>query len=144
MMHITQLSPFRWVTLAGAFVVSCLFTSASIAECSRSSFRAPPACYKLKLINYDSGRIDSKRCAHPSTNLCLYPKELHARNQCSYPVKVRVVVNKGSDELFTLDPGGTYNATAYQKWRHGMGDGESSAYFRWWTCCNEGGDARCS
>ncbi len=143
-MHITQLLTSRSVTLASTFMVLCLLTSVSVAECSRSSFWEPPACYQLDFVQYPGGPpVDSRECAHPSGKNCYYPKELRATNSCNYEVKVRVVVNKGEDEIFTLKPGGTRSSKAFQSDYHdGSEKSSKSAYYRWWACCREG-NAQC-
>ena len=144
MAQVTQLLTSRRAVLASTFFLSCLLASESFAECSRSSFWEPPACYNLRFYNYPFGpQIDARDCAHPSGKNCYYPKKFTARNTCNYDVKVRVVVNNGDDEIFTLKPGGSRAAKAYQHKNH-QGDGEDaeSAYFRWWTCCREG-NAQC-
>ena len=145
MKHITHLLTSRlFIILASTFVVSGLLASVSFAECSRPSFWEPPDCYKLHFTQYPGGPpVDARECAHPSGKNCYYPKSLRASNTCDHDVKVRVVVNKAEDEVFTLKPGETREAKAYQSEYHGRDEKKAeSAYFRWWACCREG-NAQC-
>ncbi len=121
-----MIQPSRLVAIATAFVVSCLLTQASLAECSRAQFYAAPDCFNLEL---DGGEFtgDARHCAHPRVTNCYKPRVFTVNNECEHPVKVRIVVNHGDDVISTFTPG---------QWSSGaLGSANSSHYYRWWTAC---------
>ncbi len=118
--------------LSMAFLATLVFAGTSSADCIRKQFREPPSCYEL----WFPGIGFAQRCAHPKTTDCSPGSGGYvATNNCPQAVRVRVVIDGSSDDIFTLQPG---QKRTNNRLISKQGD-EYNDYPRWWACCQQPG-----